>query len=272
MTGADGRVQRLVDPESFRQAGGPDGCTPVFSAGDTGPGLFNAVYEGLVSGSRDGGAVGIIAFILLTGGAFGIVMATGSVDRALRRLISNRAGDARLTLAVLFVTFSLGGAVFGMGEEAIPFVMMVVPVLARMGYDSATAVLVTYAATQVGFATSWMNPFSVAIAQGIAGLPLLSGMGLRIGMWGVFTLFGVLFLLRHAGRNRVPPERADIAEARPRRWVRATGWCSARWPSRWPGSSGGSWWPATTCPRSPRSSSCWAWPARSPAACSGSMA
>jgi uncharacterized ion transporter superfamily protein YfcC len=211
VVGADGRVQRMVDPESFRQADAADGA-PVFSAGDTGPGLFNAVYEGLVSGSRDGGAVGIIAFILLTGGAFGIVMATGSVDRALRRLISNRAGDARLMLAVLFVTFSLGGAVFGMGEEAIPFVMLVVPVLARLGYDSATAVLVTYAATQVGFATSWMNPFSVAIAQGIAGLPLLSGMGMRIAMWGVFTLFGVLFLLRHAGRHRVPPERADTAE------------------------------------------------------------
>ena len=209
--GPDGRVQQLVDPGSFRYADERQGA-PLFSAGEGGPGLFNAVYEGLVSGSRDGGAVGIIAFILLTGGAFGIVMATGSVDRALRRLIANRAGDARLMLAALFATFSLGGAVFGMGEEAIPFVILLVPVLARLGYDSATAVLVTYAATQVGFATSWMNPFSVAIAQGIAGLPLLSGMGLRIAMWGVFTLFGVLFLLRHAGRNRVPPERADVAE------------------------------------------------------------
>jgi uncharacterized ion transporter superfamily protein YfcC len=211
VVGADGRVQRMVDPASFRHAGEPRGA-PLFSAGDTGPGLFNAVYEGLVSGSRDGGAVGIIAFILLTGGAFGIVMATGSVDRALRRLISDGTRDARVMLAVLFVTFSLGGAVFGMGEEAIPFVLLLMPVLARLGYDNATAVLVTYAATQVGFATSWMNPFSVAIAQGIAGLPLLSGMGLRIGMWAVLTLFGVLFLLRYAGRHRVPPARPDAAE------------------------------------------------------------
>jgi len=211
VTGADGRIQRLVDPESFRYAGAPEGA-PLFSVGEARPGLFNAVYEGLVSGSRDGGAVGIIAFILLTGGAFGIVMATGSVDRALRRLISDGTRDARVMLAVLFVTFSLGGAVFGMGEEAIPFVLMLVPVMARLGYDNVTAVLVTYAATQVGFATSWMNPFSVAIAQGIAGLPLLSGMGLRIAMWGVFTLFGVLFLLRYAGRHRVPREQTDGVE------------------------------------------------------------
>ena len=61
--GPDGRVQQLVDPGSFRYADERQGA-PLFSAGEGGPGLFNAVYEGLVSGSRDGGAVGIIAFIL----------------------------------------------------------------------------------------------------------------------------------------------------------------------------------------------------------------
>jgi uncharacterized ion transporter superfamily protein YfcC len=212
VVGADGRIERLVDPESFRYASEPGGA-PLFSTAEARPGLFNAVYEGLVSGSRSGGAVGIMAFVLLTGGAFGIVMATGSVDRALRRLIGDGVSDARLMLATLFVVFSLGGAVFGMGEEAVPFVLLMVPVMARLGYDNVSAVLVTYGATQVGFATSWMNPFSVAIAQGIAGLPLLSGMGLRIAMWLVFTLFGVLFLLRYAGRIRKPPPQAGATEA-----------------------------------------------------------
>lgn len=195
-----GQRAQLIDPGSFTYTGERQGA-PLFAT-DGQPGLFNAVYEGLVSGSRTGGAVGIIAFILLTGGAFGVVMATGAVDRALRRAISERVTDARLLLAGLFLAFSLGGAVFGMGEEAIPFVLLLVPVLARLGYDKVTAVLLTYGATQVGFATSWMNPFSVAIAQGIAGLPLLSGMPLRLGMWLTFTVFGALFTLRYAGRNR----------------------------------------------------------------------
>lgn len=202
---ADGSAVSRIDPESFRYASDAGGAV-LFSSDKERAGLFNAVFEGLVSGSRTGGAVGIMAFVLLTGGAFGIVMATGSIERLLRRMVTNESADARLMLALLFVVFSLGGAVFGMGEEVIPLVLLLVPVLARLGYDSVTAVLLTYVATQIGFATSWMNPFSVAIAQGIADVPLLSGMQLRLPMWAVFTLFGVAFTLRYAQRTRLPPE------------------------------------------------------------------
>lgn len=207
----DGSVTQTVDPESFEFAPGAGGAT-LFSSDSEHPGLFNSIYEGLVSGSRTGGAVGIIAFLLLTGGAFGIVMATGSIDRALRRAVSSDTSNAALMLAGLFFVFSLGGAVFGMGEEVIPFVLMLVPVMARLGYDRVTVVLVTLAATQIGFAASWMNPFSVAIAQGIADLPLLSGMKLRIFMWSIFTLFGMAFTVWYASRNRVVPV-TDVAKA-----------------------------------------------------------
>ncbi len=199
----DGREVELIDPDSFRYTGEASGL-PLFATGGE-PALFNAVYEGLVSGSRMGGAVGVMAFILITGGAFGVVMATGAIDRALQALVGTGEGEGRPLLASLFLAFSLGGAVFGMGEEVIPFVLMVVPVMARLGYDNVTALLVTYVATQVGFATSWMNPFNVAIAQGIAQLPLLSGMPFRIGVWLLFTATGVLYTLRYAARIRTAP-------------------------------------------------------------------
>ena len=205
VTQDDGRVTQAVDPESFRYAEEASRGR-LFASGDEGRGLFNAVYEGLVSGSRTGGAVAIIAFILLTGGAFGVIMKTGSIERALGRLVGEQTRDPRLMLAALFAAFSLGGAVFGMGEEVIPFVLMLVPVMTRLGYDRAIVVLITYVATQIGFATSWMNPFSVAIAQGIAGLPLFSGMPLRMAMWVVFTLFGIAFTLRYAARTRTAVE------------------------------------------------------------------
>ena len=204
VTNADGKITQTVDPESFTFSDKKQGSV-LFSSEKDRPGLFNSMYEGLASGSRTGGAVGIIALLLLTGGAFGIVMATGSVDRGLKRVITSDTADVRLMLAALFFLFSLGGAVFGMGEEVIPFVLMLVPVLTRLGYDRVTVILVTLAATQVGFAASWMNPFSVAIAQGIADLPLLSGMQLRIFMWAVFTVFGMAFTVVYAGRNRVEP-------------------------------------------------------------------
>lgn len=223
VTRSDGSVTQMVDPASFQFEPEAGGAT-LFSSSDDSRGLFNAIYEGLVTGSRNGGAVGIIAFILLTGGAFGIVTATGSIDRALRRAIARESTDARIMLAGLFFVFSLGGAVFGMGEEVIPFVLMLVPVLGRLGYDRVTVVLVTFAATQVGFATSWMNPFSVAIAQGIADLPLLSGMPLRIAMWAFFTAFGMGFTVYYATRTRsIPVHPAGHAE-QPRVLLGAGDW------------------------------------------------
>lgn len=74
-----------------------------------------------------------------------------------------------------------------MAEEVIPFSMVMVPFVIALGYDSIVAVTVTYVASQVGNATSWMSPFSVAVAQGIAGIPVLSGATFRLIMWVVVT-------------------------------------------------------------------------------------
>ena len=64
-----------------------------------------------------------------------------------------------------------------MGEGALPFTMILCPLFVAVGYDTVIAVLVTYVATQIGFGASWMNPFSVGIAQGIAGIDVFSGAG-----------------------------------------------------------------------------------------------
>jgi uncharacterized ion transporter superfamily protein YfcC len=180
---------------------------PLFGSGDT-VGLLNLLFEGLVSGGRHGSAVGVIAFLLVIGGAFGLVMQTGAIQRGLEALIRRGSARLHLLLPLLFVLFSLGGAVFGMGEEAVAFCLLLAPLLVRLGYDSLCAVIVTYVATQIGFATSWMNPFSVAVAQGISGVPVGSGAGLRMGMWAVFTAFGIAYLMHYAARVKADPTRS----------------------------------------------------------------
>jgi uncharacterized ion transporter superfamily protein YfcC len=161
-------------------------------------GFLNYMFEGFVSGDKWGSAVGVMAFILIVGGSFGIVLRTGAVDNGILKLIDKTKGFEVALIPIMFVLFSLGGAVFGMGEEAIPFAMILVPVMVAMGYDAVTGVFITYIATQVGFAASWMNPFSVAIAQGIAGLQVGSGSGFRITMWVVFTAVGIAFTMVYA--------------------------------------------------------------------------
>ncbi|MDU5730298.1 MAG: basic amino acid antiporter, partial [Citrobacter freundii] len=184
------KTRKVVDPHSFRiltNEAGEEQYHPVkfFTTGDERPGLMNFPFEGLTSGSKFGTAVGIIMFMLVIGGAFGIVMRTGTI----------------------------GGAVFGMGEEAVAFAIIIAPLMVRLGYDSITTVLVTYIATQIGFASSWMNPFCVVVAQGIAGVPVLSGSGLRIVVWVVATMIGLTFTLAYAARIKKNPQLSRVHES-----------------------------------------------------------
>ncbi len=176
-------------------------------------GFLNYVFEGLVTGDKGGSAVGIVALILVVGGSFAIIMRTGAIDAGIYAFINKSKGLERLALPVIFFLFSLGGATFGMAEEVIPFSMIMVPFVIALGYDSIVAVMVTYVASQVGNAASWMSPFSVAIAQGIAGIPVLSAATFRLVMWVVVTALAAGYTMFYAEKIRKNPNSSVVYES-----------------------------------------------------------
>jgi len=201
--------QTLLVADSFEFVDDYAGV-PIFAEGGA-IGFFNFAFEGMVSGDKWGSAIGVMMFIIITGGAFGIVMKTGAIDNGFLILIKKTQRIEVLFIPLLFILFSVGGAVFGMGEESIAFCIVLLPLMTRIGYDGITTVLVTYVSTQIGFAASWMNPFSVAIAQGIAGVPLMSGMKFRIVAWIVFTMIGLVFTMRYAAKIKKTPEDSSVS-------------------------------------------------------------
>ena len=158
--------------------------------------VLSAVYHGFVK------QAGIIVFILVVGGAFWLLNATGAVEAGIQRFIARIGKRDILVLVALTVLFSLAGAVFGMSEETIPFVGIVVPLVVSMGYDAFMGMLVVYVASNVGFSSAFLNPFTVGIAQGMADLPLFSGMGYRIFCWAFLTLLMVVFVWFYARRTK----------------------------------------------------------------------
>ena len=204
------RTRTVLDPDSYEATG--VGGTGLFGSGDE-TGLFNYAFDGLVSGDRMGAAVGVVAFLLVVGGAFGIVLRTRAIETGILASLHRTAGAEKAVIPTLFVLFSLGGAVFGMGEEAIAFAMVIVPVLVALGYDSIVGVLVTFGATQIGFATSWMNPFSVGIAQGLAGVPVMSGATFRVVMWLLFTAMGLAYTWVYGQRIKRAPQSSLAYES-----------------------------------------------------------
>ena len=167
--------------------------------------VFSAIYHGFVK------QAGIIVFILVVGGAFWLLNATGAVSAGISRFIGKVGKRDRLVLVAITVLFSLAGAVFGMSEETIPFVGIVVPLVVSMGYDAFMGMLIVYVASNIGFSSAFLNPFTVGIAQGMADLPLFSGMGYRLICWAFFTVLLVVAVWIYASRCRkATPEVVEV--------------------------------------------------------------
>jgi uncharacterized ion transporter superfamily protein YfcC len=169
------------------------------------------VFKAPILGFTDPDAAPIIAFVFLIGGAFGVLQRTGAVDAALRRLVqaSRRSRLLEHLLLPFFMTvFSLGGAIFGMAEETVPFVLIFVPLAVALGYDSVTGAAIPFVGSAAGFAAAFFNPFTVGVAQGIAGLPPFSGAAFRVALWLVMTTLAIAFVMWHAHRVRRQPARS----------------------------------------------------------------
>lgn len=177
--------------------------------------IFSALFNGFVDKAD------IIIFILMVGGAFWILNNSHAIDvgvmaflRSIKRLsryrLIRKLGVENIIITLVMLLFSLFGAVFGMSEETIAFVVVFIPLAIQMGYDSIVGVCMCYVAAHVGFAGAMLNPFTIGIAQGIADLPLFSGLEYRMFCWVVLTVIGIAFVLWYARKVKLHPESSPV--------------------------------------------------------------
>ena len=165
--------------------------------------LFISPLKGFVEAAL------IIGFILIVGGAFNVLAETDAINSLINKLaVAHRSSSflQKMFIPVLFFMFSLGGATFGMNEEIIPFVLILVPICLALGYDSIIGVAIPLVGAHVGFASAYLNPFNVGIAQGIADVPLFSGIGYRVICWLISTFVAIGFLLYYMRKLSRKPE------------------------------------------------------------------
>ena len=177
--------------------------------------VFSSLFNGFVDKAD------IIIFILMVGGAFWILNNSHAVDVGvlafLRKVLKlnryrffQKLGVENIIIALIMIMFSLFGAVFGMSEETIAFVVIFVPLAISMGYDSIVGVCMCYVAAHVGFAGAMLNPFTIGIAQGIADLPIFSGLEYRVFCWLVLTTVGIAFVLWYANWVKRHPQKSPM--------------------------------------------------------------
>lgn len=162
--------------------------------------IFEAPLKGFIRMAE------IIAFVFFVGGAFYVFQKTGAIDAAIHATVRRMKGREKLVIAVIMILFSFFGAFFGMCEEAMPFVLIFVPLALAMGYDSITGLCFSFLAAGIGFATAFFNPFTVQIAQKFAEIPPVSGWEFRVAIWLVITGFSIMWVIRYADRVKKNPE------------------------------------------------------------------
>ena len=126
--------------------------------------IFTAVFDGMVH-SAD-----IVFLLFIVGGSFGILTATGAIEALFNRLITKLNGNEIYLIPILMIFFAICGATFGMAEESIPYLIILLPFLLKLGFDRIIAVATPMIGTSIGYAGAVTNPFNLGVAQTISGL------------------------------------------------------------------------------------------------------
>jgi uncharacterized ion transporter superfamily protein YfcC len=169
-------------------------------------GFLSAIPRGMEE------AADIIFFIFIIGGVFGILQKTGTIMAFIQKLLDVFGHTANLLVIILMVAVAVGASTLGMGEEFIPLIPLFLIVSKKLGYDRVFGLGIVWLAAESGFAAATTNPFTVNIAQGIAEIPLNSGMGFRIIFLIVALTVTILFLLRYGTKIKKDPGKSIMPD------------------------------------------------------------
>ncbi len=154
----------------------------------------------------------IIFFVFVVGGVIGVLRATGAIDALIGRAIELFSGRPVVLVAGMTLLFAIGSSTIGMAEEYMPFVPILVTLSLALKMDAVVALGIVYIGAGVGYGCAAVNPFTVTIAQDIAGIERQSGWLFRV----VFMLFaaavGVVHIMRYARRIQRDPDRSLVKD------------------------------------------------------------
>lgn len=192
--------RELIDPYSFRPIDQPN--YPIWR-------WITAPLE-VLWGPDSLTIITIIIFLLLVGVAFAIMDKAGILKYSLERIVHRFSGRKYLLLLFISFFFMLLGAFFGIFEEVVPLVPLMIALSYSLGWDALVGLGMSILATNMGFSAAITNPFTIGVAQRIAELPLFSGAWLRVIIFAGMYAILAFFLTRYAKRIEKTPESSPV--------------------------------------------------------------
>ena len=194
----DGR--QVIDASSFTHTDRPD--YPVWR-------WFTAPFE-VLAAEGNITVIAIILFILLVGVAFAVMDKSGIFKSVITRIIKAFGGRKYALMLVITFFFMALGAFFGIFEEVIPLVPIIIALSFSLGWDSLIGLGMSILATNVGFSMAVFNPFTIGVSQKLAGLPMFSGALPRVILFVVGYAILAVFLRAYAKKIDKHPEASPV--------------------------------------------------------------
>jgi uncharacterized ion transporter superfamily protein YfcC len=164
--------------------------------------LFTAVPRAMAD------AQAIIFFLLIVGGAIAVLRATGTIDAGLGWILRRVGHSPALLISVGITIFAIGSSTLGASTEYIPFAAVLVALCLAMRMDAMTAIGIMVVGYGIGYGVAILNPYTVIVAQDIAGLPPVSGLGFRLAIFVPFVAIGIHHVWAYARRVQLDPSKS----------------------------------------------------------------
>lgn len=154
----------------------------------------------------------ISLFLLILGGAFQVMQSVRGIQVFIERLVRKFKDRKYLLLRMMVLLFMSFGAFFGIFEESVALMPVVILLSISLGWDTMVGIGMSLMAAAFGFASAITNPFSIGIASSLAGISVLSGVWLRLIVFVLMYLLLTTFLVRYAKRIEKDPSKSITRE------------------------------------------------------------
>ncbi len=156
------------------------------------------------------GQIGVIVFIMSIGAFISVSFATKALEVAVGSLAHRLRSKGWLLITAVMLLFSLLGSTMGFSVETLGFYALFIPLMAALGYDRLVTASMIIMGALIGVMGATVNPFSIGVAAGEAGVSIGDGIVLRLILWVILTAMAIGWVLRYAAKVRRDPSASLV--------------------------------------------------------------
>lgn len=140
------------------------------------------------------------------------IFKSGAMAGAVKALVKLTHGHNQFIIPVFMVFFAILGTTSGTVEATYGMIPVFIGIAIALGYDAMVGLCMIELGVFTGFYCSTLNPFTIGLAQQIAGLPMFSGIGFRLLILCSILPLVIWYTMRYAKKVKANPELSVVKD------------------------------------------------------------